>query len=458
MSMDLDIAVRAEHLAKVYRLGVKDQRRDSLGVALFEFLKSPLSNYRKYRSLYDFRDVDLQVPVSAAQEQGSNLLWAVRDVSFEIPRGQVVGIIGRNGAGKSTLLKILSRITAPTIGRAEIRGRVSSLLEVGTGFHQELTGRENVYLNGTILGMRKTEVDRVFDDIVEFSGVERFLDTPVKRYSSGMKVRLAFAVAAHLQPEILIVDEVLSVGDAEFQRRCIGKMESIGEEGRTILFVSHNMSAVTRMCNRVLLLEKGEIAMDGTAREVVNAYLKAGKGRTAARSWAAHEAPGGEIARLRGVSIRGPDGGALEAVDIRKPFFVQIEFDVLRSGHVLLPAFSLWNDEGLPLFSSMDLEERWRGVQREPGRYVCRAEVPGNLLSEGTMLINTAIWEWEPRRRIEYHEKEVVAFQVVDSLEGDSARGDFVGDLMGAIRPKLEWRTDWQPAGEPEQRRAGTVG
>jgi lipopolysaccharide transport system ATP-binding protein len=234
-------------------------------------------------------------------------------------------------------------------------------------------------------------------------------------------------------------------------------MESIGEEGRTILFVSHNMSAVTRMCNRVLLLQRGEITMDGTAHDVVNSYLRAGKGRAAAQSWALAEAPGGEIARLRAVSVRDTEGRLQEAVDIRRPFNLQIEFDVLRGGHVLLPAFSLWNDEGLLLFSSMDLEERWRGVRREPGRYICRTEIPGNLLAEGTMLVNTAIWEWEPRRRIEYHKKEVIAFQVVDSLEGNSARGDFVGEMRGAIRPMLDWRTEWRPADEAEPTLIGTV-
>ena len=455
--MDRDIAIKAERLSKLYRLGVKDEANDSLASAMMGFLKSPIANYRKYRSLYDFRDFDASDP-NALEKMPENLLWAVRDVSFEIGRGEVVGIIGQNGAGKSTLLKILSRITSPTIGHAEIRGRVSSLLEVGTGFHQELTGRENVYLNGTILGMRKAEVDHVFDDIVEFSGVERFLDTPVKRYSSGMKVRLAFAVAAHLQPEILIVDEVLSVGDAEFQRKCIGKMESIGEQGRTILFVSHNMSAVTRMCNRVLLLQNGQITMDGTAQEVVNAYLKGDKGRSSTRQWSPQEAPGGEIARLREVSIREPGGKETDTIDIRRPFHVQISFDVQRPGHVLLPAFSLWNEEGLLLFSSMDLEERWRGVERAPGRYVCKAEIPGNLLSEGTMLVNTALWEWEPRRRIEYHEKEVVAMQVIDSLEGDSARGDFVGELGGAVRPKLEWRTELQQEHEQAPELVGSSG
>jgi len=221
--MSSDLAVKVEDLNKLYRIGVASKSADSIVGALSSFVRSPIRNYLKYRSLYDFRDVNFDAIRDGEMTLGDDLLWAVRDMTFDVPKGQVLGIIGHNGAGKSTLLKILSRITAPTRGRVEINGRLSSLLEVGTGFHQELTGRENVYLNGTILGMRKREVDREFDEIVAFSGVERFLDTPVKRYSSGMKVRLAFSVAAHLRPEILIIDEVLSVGDAEFQRKCMGK-------------------------------------------------------------------------------------------------------------------------------------------------------------------------------------------------------------------------------------------
>ncbi len=442
-----NIAVNVDGVSKLYRIGVQDEAHENLASALMGFLRNPLRNYRKYRSLYDFRDVKLQEAEGAAGER-PDLLWAIRNLSFEVPTGQVVGIIGHNGAGKSTLLKILSRITSPTFGSVRIRGRVSSLLEVGTGFHQELTGRENVYLNGTILGMRKREVDAVFDDIVEFSGVGRFLDTPVKRYSSGMKVRLAFAVAAHLEPEILIVDEVLSVGDAEFQRKCIGKMEAIGASGRTILFVSHNMSAVTRMCDRVLMMDHGQVVMDGTAREVVSHYLRHGRGRTSNRSWESDKAPGGEIARLKSVSVCDPRGKPSDSMDIREPVQVRIEFECLKPGHVLMPAFSLWNDEGLLLFSAMDLDSQWRGRERPAGTYVCRAEIPGNFLSEGTMSINTALWEWEPRRRIEYHEKDVVAFQVLDSLDGDSARGDFIGELRGAVRPMLDWSTEWSADGD----------
>jgi len=255
-------AISVENLSKVYRLGVKDQTPDTIAGAFTGALRSPLKNWRRLRDLARFRPDD----------DSPDALWALRDVSFEVAEGEVLGVIGRNGAGKSTLLKILSRITEPTHGRAVIHGRVSSLLEVGTGFHPELTGRENIYMNGTILGMRKREIDRKFDEIVDFSGVEKFLDTPIKRYSSGMNVRLAFAVAAHLEPEILIIDEVLAVGDAEFQKKCLGKMHDVAQDGRTVLFVSHNMAAVESLCNRGMYLAKGRLADVGPIVEIVSLY------------------------------------------------------------------------------------------------------------------------------------------------------------------------------------------
>jgi len=268
--MDLNKnAIVVKGLGKCYRIGQKEQISESLAGSLVHFIRSPLHNYRKYRSLYQFSAADKQQDTGA-----EDILWALQDVSFVIPRGEVVGVIGRNGAGKSTLLKIISRITDPTSGYAEIRGRVSSLLEVGTGFHPELTGRENVYLNGTILGMTRKEVQSKFDEIVDFSGVEKFIDTPAKRYSSGMKVRLAFSVAAHLEPEILIIDEVLAVGDAEFQQKCLGKMQNVSESGRTVLFVSHNMGAINQLCSTSLLLEAGRLVAQGESRGIVEQYLE----------------------------------------------------------------------------------------------------------------------------------------------------------------------------------------
>jgi lipopolysaccharide transport system ATP-binding protein len=267
-----DIAIKVENISKRYRIGLKENIHDSIGGAFIDFIRSPLKNYRKYRSLYRFDDID-NACASKLNHVPSDIIWALKNISFEVKRGEVLGLIGRNGAGKSTLLKILARITEPTSGRAELRGRVSSLLEVGTGFHPELTGKENVYLNGTILGMTKREVDTKFDDIVDFSGVSKFLATPVKRYSSGMRVRLAFAVAAHLEPEILIIDEVLAVGDAEFQKKCLGKMQDITKGGRTVLFVSHNMGAIIGICPQAILINEGKLINAGPSKDVVEQYL-----------------------------------------------------------------------------------------------------------------------------------------------------------------------------------------
>jgi lipopolysaccharide transport system ATP-binding protein len=272
---DRDVVIKAENISKRYRIGLKEKMHDSIGAAMIDFVKSPWKNYKKYRSLYRF---DENAPPPQDLQNGmdpeSDIIWALRDVSFEVQRGDVVGIVGRNGSGKSTLLKILSRITDPTYGRAEFRGKLTSLLEVGTGFHPELSGRENVYLNGSILGMTKKEVDRKFDAIVEFSDIGKFIDTPVKRYSSGMRVRLAFSVAAHLEPDILLVDEVLAVGDAQFQKKCLGRMKQIGEGGRTVLFVSHNMAAVSALCTSCIHLQAGQLVNNGPTQSVVQKYMQ----------------------------------------------------------------------------------------------------------------------------------------------------------------------------------------
>lgn len=268
-------AISVNKISKAYRLAGQAPEADTLVGAIQSLLKAPLRNYQYLRSLGrgDLTSRGSSGGSGSRARDATQTHWALRDVSFEVPSGEVVGVIGRNGAGKSTLLKILSRITHPTAGDAIIRGRVSSLLEVGTGFHPELTGRENVYMNGTILGMTKREIDRKFDQMVEFAGVSRFLDTPIKRFSSGMQVRLAFSVAAHLDPDILIIDEVLAVGDAEFQRRCIGKMREVAGSGRTVLFVSHNMSAVGQLCTSGLLLSGGRVTASGCLPDVVQAYM-----------------------------------------------------------------------------------------------------------------------------------------------------------------------------------------
>lgn len=368
-------------------------------------------------------------------------LWPIKDVSFEISAGEVVGIIGRNGAGKSTLLKVLSRITEPTSGRGEIFGRVGTLLEVGTGFHPELTGRENIYLSGIILGMKKREVDQKLEEIVEFAGISKFLDTPVKRYSSGMYVRLAFAVGAHLEPEILIVDEVLAVGDAQFQKKCLDKMRSIGSQGRTVLFVSHNLEAVARLCDRAILLNGGEVEFDGGAHDAVRAYLSEGTISSAMREWPDQStAPSGDVVRLRAVRVMSADGRVAECLDIRRPVVLEMDYEVLASGYKLLPQFHLLNEAGELIFITHDLDPQWRGRPRPAGFYRGQVEIPGNLLSEGRTYVSCYCLTLDPET-CQFDGPSVVAFQVVDSLDGNSARGDYGGAMPGYVRPLLEWRT-----------------
>ncbi len=436
-----DIAIRVDKVAKRFRLGLEDAMHDTFGAAMLDFIKSPLKNYRYYRSLHKFDD-------SAGPDDPSNdpsdILWALRSVSFEVRRGEVLGIIGTNGAGKSTLLKILSRITPPTRGSIEIRGRVSSLLEVGTGFHNELTGRENIYLNGTVLGMRKKEIDQKFDEIVDFSGVERFLDTPVKRYSSGMRVRLAFSVAAHLEPEILIIDEVLAVGDAAFQKKCMNKMQDVGEGGRTVLFVSHSMPAITRLCHRAILLNQGTVLKDGSTHDVVSAYLGSGQGSPSHKQWDdPGTAPAGKVARLLAVRALDADRKISSAMKITQPIAIEIEFEVLAPGHILMPHFHVFNEEGVRLFAALDQDTQWRGKPRPAGRYISRGWIPANLLSEGLLYVSPALTTLQPDIP-QFIARDAISFQVVDSRhEGaESARGDYARNIKGVIRPLLTWETD----------------
>ncbi len=426
-----EIAIRVQGLGKKYYIGAEQTSyrtfRDKLGDAL-------VAPFRRARKL-------LRGQATGAAEL-DEVIWALEDVSFDVRRGEVVGVIGRNGAGKSTLLKILSRITEPTEGFAEICGRVGSLLEVGTGFHQELTGRENIYLNGAILGMRRVEIDRRFDEIVDFAETRKFLDTPVKYYSSGMRVRLAFAVAAHLEPEILIVDEVLSVGDAGFQRKCLGKMDDVAHEGRTVIFVSHNMATITRLCERTILLENGRIVMDGPSEKVVSHYLRSDLGTSAAREWPdARSAPGNEVVRMRAVRVRDDRGNVTDAVDIRRPVTVEIEYDVLEAGHVLVPAIGLENEEGVTVFMTKDHDPQWRRRPRPAGRFLSSVEIPGNFLAEGTLVVGAWIMTEVP---MQVHCKEAhgAAFQVIDSLAGDTARGDLGVLMPGVVRPLLPWRNE----------------
>ena len=417
-----ELAIRAEALSKTYRIGETP--------AAYRTLRDSISGFlpRLWRR---------QTKGDAAR-----IFEALKSVSFEIKRGEVVGIIGHNGAGKSTLLKILARITQPTSGYAEMHGRLASLLEVGTGFHPELTGRENIYLNAAILGMSRAETTRKFDEIVAFAEIERFIDTPVKHYSSGMYLRLAFAVAAHLEPDIVLVDEVLAVGDARFQKRCLNKMQDISQQGRTVLFVSHNMPSIARLCERVILLDSGTLFMDGPANRVIGAYLKNESGTTAQREWTdVDHAPGGEVARVGAVRVRDESGTVADVVDIRRPFYVEVEYDVLKPGYPLAACFDLVNSNGIEAISAVESDPRWRRVPRPIGRYVARATVPGNLLAEGTYFVSAGTFTVMPNV-VQFYVRDVAACRVVDPLEGDSARVDYDGRVDSVIHPLLQWTTE----------------
>jgi homopolymeric O-antigen transport system ATP-binding protein len=433
-----DPVITVEHLSKRYRIGAKQERHDTLGAALADLARRPFTNLRNLRSLTTFSE----------QDEADDTIWALRDVSFDIKSGETVGIIGANGAGKSTLLKVLSRITQPTSGRAVVKGRVSSLLEVGTGFHADLTGRENVYLNGAILGMTRSEIDKKFDDIVDFSDVGKFIDTPVKRYSSGMALRLAFSVAAHLEPEIMMVDEVLAVGDLRFQKKCLGKMGEVAQAGRTVIYVAHNMPAISRLCERAILMGQGRVVQDGPAHEVISTYLNSGMGTSAVREWPDLEhAPGGNIVRLSAMRVLDEDGDPADTIDIRRPCRIEMEYVVLESGYIVHPNMYLYNEEGVCMFGTQDLDPLWRGRPRSAGRYTSTAWIPGNLLAEGMVFVDANMNTLEPFI-FQFQSRSVVAFLVTDSLEGDSARGDWTGHMPGAVRPMLKWTTRYSLNGE----------
>lgn len=424
-----DIAIRVDGIAKAYRIGVNEQRHETMVGAIAGFVKAPLSNFRNLRNLSRFDSLE-----------GEDLFWALKDVSFEVKQGDVVGIIGQNGAGKSTLLKILSRITEPTRGAAYVHGRVGSLLEVGTGFHPDLTGRENVYLNGTILGMRKREIDAKFDQIVDFSGVEKFIDTPVKRYSSGMRVRLAFSVAAHLEPEILIVDEVLAVGDAEFQKRCLGKMGDVARQGRTVLFVSHNMSAVESLCNLAVLLENGRVLRRGVASEIVSAYLKSSTASQMEVSWPDDQkAPGNQFVRLHQVRVRPERGGVNDTIDIKTPIVFEFEYSNLVPGTCLDLSFHLFDEYGVLVCNPASfLEPKWHGKPLPVGRFRSVCFLPGDLLNDGAYTVQLIVNK--DTAGVISKLPDILRFAVMDAPE---MRGGYFGRWPGAIRPHLKWTTEF---------------
>ncbi len=422
-----DFAVKVENLGKRYRLGMfvggggarYATMRDSIAEAFGGMV-------RRKRG---------RAELGASE---SEYLWALRNLSLTINKGDVVGIIGRNGAGKSTLLKVLTRITEPTEGTAAINGRVGSLLEVGTGFHPELTGRENIFLNGAILGMKRGEIQRKFDAIVEFAEIKRFLDTPVKRYSSGMYVRLAFAVAAHLEPEILLVDEVLAVGDVSFQKKCIGRMGQVAHEGRTVFFVSHNMAAVRQLCTRAIMLDSGNVVMDGAVDKVIAYYLSKGAAANPLREWTDDAtAPGNATACLRRVRVANAAGLTAGELSSDEPITIEISYNVNKDGARLGASVIVNNQEGVCVFSSIDNHQtEWHGVPRPQGVYLSALEIPKSLLPDGSFNVTVLLWEhgYTPICSV----TDAVSFEIVDSGE---VRGDYFRAMSGIIRPSFVWRT-----------------
>jgi lipopolysaccharide transport system ATP-binding protein len=364
------------------------------------------------------------------------MFWALKDVSFEVQPGEVIGIIGRNGAGKSTLLKILSQITEPTAGEVLIRGRVGSLLEVGTGFHSELTGRENVFLNGALLGMGKAEIARKFEEIVSFAQVEQFVDTPVKHYSSGMYVRLAFAVAAHLDPEVLIVDEVLAVGDYQFQQKCLGRMGDIARSGRTVLFVSHNMPSVALLCGTAILLGDGRLIDKGRTSAVIDRYLTSDSQGHSAAVWAQAEAPSTSLVSLKSVLVLNEDCNAQRVFAMHQAVVLQATYQVLKKA-VVTVSFWLYNEQGLHLFATASYQSpNWTRAILEPGLYSSRCTIPHHFLNHGKYYVRVLVTRGTSQNEIDI--PNVATFQVSECSDD---RADFVGSWAGLVRPLLTWRS-----------------
>ena len=411
------VAIRCEGIGKRYKIG-RQQRYLTFRESLTEMVKTPI---RKFSSS------QLQ-----ARNDRDTELWALKGVDLEVDQGEVLGIIGRNGSGKSTILKILSRITRPTEGNAEIIGRVGTLLEVGTGFHPELTGRENIYLYGAILGMNRAEIVRKFDEIVDFSECSKLLDTPMKRYSSGMYVRLAFAVAAHLETELLLVDEVLAVGDAIFQKKCMGKMGEVAHQGRTVLFVSHNMVAVENLCTRAICLHDGRLVLEGPTSSVTSRYLRDWIPVFKERVYPQIEsAPGNEIFRLHRARVRPLSDDTNNVITVRTPLVVEFQYWKLSARTVLTLLVGVFNEHGIHLFNTAVVEEASAPLGLISSSFI----VPADLMNNGTYRIKLSVHDNEEIACWE----DLVTFEVHDA--SSELRGDYHGEWLGAIRPNMEWKT-----------------
>ena len=418
-----DIAISVNNLSKRYRIGSREPYkalRDTLTDAMY-------APFRRLRGTSQ----------SAIHNSQCENIWALKDVSFEIKQGEVVGIIGRNGAGKTTLLKILSRITKPTEGYAKIYGRVGTLLEVGTGFHPELTGRDNIYLNGAILGMKKQEINRKFDEIVAFAEVEKFIDTPVKHFSSGMHTRLAFAVAAHLEPEILLVDEVLAVGDASFQHKCMGKMENVAHEGRTVLLVSHNMGSIKQLCRQSILLDRGKMLKMGPTQEIVSSYLERElHGAAPEHRWNnADEAPGDKSARLISIRLCSTSSEPRSEFGTDEPMYLEVRYIIFEQVKYFRIGFSLHSFDGTYLFYTSDDDmPAYAGQPRQPGEYISRCEIPINWLNVGSYYLGVSGDTFGVRTI--FQGLPSISFTVV-STGGPTGR--FNETRRGVLCPNLLW-------------------
>lgn len=421
-----DIVIQVDNLSKYYRLGVIGGKR------LVDDVSRKWAKFRGKPDPISKIGVHPSVKRNGYQPNDANEIWAFRDVSFDVHQGEVLGIIGRNGAGKSTLLKVLSRVTAPTRGEVRVKGRIASLLEVGTGFHPELTGRENVFLNGAILGMTKTEIRSKFDEIVEFAEVAKFIDTPVKRYSSGMYVRLAFAVAAHLEPEILIVDEVLAVGDAEFQRKCLGKMGDVASQGRTVLFVSHNMAAIQTLCHRAILLREGRLTGQGDPAEMITEYLQAFTAKNQVSEWDSPDtAPGDDIIKIKSIRIVPEEDLADGIISMQNPINIETEFWCVSPNRTARITYHLLNEQGIIVLTTGSDSTKY-----ETGIYKSSFQIPGGLLNSGIYHLKLMIVE--KGARATYTNNGIASFNVVDVA---SRSGGYMGKEPGVVQPTLSWQT-----------------
>jgi len=422
--MEKDLAIEIRDIGKRYRIGVAD-RSDTLRDVITN------GTAKLGRALSGKRSPHLT----------SQYVWALRHVSFDVKKGTALGIIGRNGAGKSTLLKILSRVTDPTEGQGELRGRVGSLLEVGTGFHAELSGRENIYLNGAILGMTKKEIDNRFDQIVDFSEIGQYIDTPVKRYSSGMYLRLAFAVAAHLEPEILVVDEVLAVGDADFQRKCLGKMSDVAGEGRTVLFVSHNMSAIQRLTQECLVLDKGQVLMRGPSEQAVDFYLNRGLSKLGERFWEADEVPlNAKPFQPLAIRVLDKEGTVSDSVRSVDPITIEIEYHLEEAATGLRVGYYLFTTRGEPVFTSFDTDASESFSQypvRQAGTWRSRCVIPAHTLNEGRFVLGINASSYGIRRY--FQDDQALSFSV-DASGG--AGTHWPEPRPGSVRPVLDWQIE----------------